>query len=163
MKALVLKTLSRHPDGAIWHAAIGRVVVTFGTLERVLLGWADAFAPDMKLMQKHHKDGMKQIAPALRRVIETRSSRIPKVVFDEAMAAIAEAVSLTADRNDAVHGWLEIANGRIRFFVPKIDSRPKLVVGVRDVEWLNDAAKRIRDSTTRNHAALGAIAKCHVF
>jgi hypothetical protein len=163
MKVLVLKTLSGHADGPIWHAAIGRVVVTFGTLERVLLGWADAFAPNMKLMQKHHKHGMKEIAAALRRVIETRSSRIPKIVFDEAMAAIAEAVLLTADRNDAAHGWLEIADGHIRFFVPKIDSRPKVVIGVRDVEWLNGAAKRIRDSTTRNHAAMEAIAKRHVF
>jgi hypothetical protein len=163
MKVLVLKTLSRHPDGPTWNAAIGRVVVTFGTLERVLLAWSDAFAPDMKLMQKHHKGGMKQIAPALRRVIETRSSRIPKIVFDEAMAAIAEAVSLTVDRNDAAHGWLEIAAGHIRFFVPNIDSRPKLVHGVRDIEWLNGVAKRIRDATTRNHAAMEAIAKRHVF
>lgn len=158
-----LQTLSRHPEGPAWHAAIGSVVVAFGTLERVLLSWADTFAPDMKLMQKHHKGGMKQIAPVLRRVLETKSSRISKPLFDEAMAAIAEAISLTQDRNDAAHGWIEIVDGHFRFFVPKIDSPAKPLHGVRDVEWLNGVAKRIRNSTTRTHAAMEAIEKRRVF
>jgi hypothetical protein len=53
MKVPSLQTVSGRPEGPLWHAAIGRVVVTFGTLERLLLAWADSFAPDMKLMQKH--------------------------------------------------------------------------------------------------------------
>ena len=137
-------------------------MVTFGTLERVLLSWADSFAPDMKLMQKHHKSGMKQIAPALRRLIESKSSRISKSVFDEAMAAIAEAIALTAERNEAAHGWLEVADGHFRFFVPQIDSREK-VVYARDIEWLNGVAKRNRDAATRCHAIMEAIAKRDVF
>ena len=163
MKAPSLQTVTGHPDGPPWQAAIGRVVVNFGTLERVLLTWADTFAPDMKLMQKLHKSGMKQIAPALRRAIESKSSRIPKAAFDEAMAAIAEAIALTTERNDAAHGWLEIADGNFRFFVPKIDSRAKVVHGARDIEWLTGVAKRIREATNRSHAAMEAIAKRHVF
>src|SRR5688572_32884508 len=111
MKLPSLQTVTGHPDGPPWQAAIGRVVVNFGTLERVLLTWADTFAPDMKLMQKHHKSGMKQIAPALRRVIESKSRRIPKAFFDEAMDAIAEAIALTDTRNTASHGRLEITYG----------------------------------------------------
>lgn len=163
MKAPTLQTVTGHPDGPPWQAAVGRVVVNFGTLERVLLTWADTFAPDMKLMKKHHKSGMKQIAPALRRVIESKSSRIPKAVFDEAMAAIAEAIALTAERNEAAHGWLEIADGHFRFFLPKTDGRPKLVHGTRDIAWLTAVAKRIRDATTRSHAAMEIIAESHVF
>jgi len=163
MKTSALQTVTGHPDGPPWQAAIGRVVVNFGTLERVLLTWADTFAPDMKLMQKHHKSGMKQIAPALRRLIESKSSRIRKAVFDEAMAAIAEAISLTAERNDAAHGWLEIAGGHFRFFQPKTDDRPKSVHGARDIEWLTGVAKRIREATTRCDAAMEVIAKLHVF
>ena len=117
----------------------------------------------MKLMQKHHKSGMKQIAPALRRVIESKSSRIPKAVFDEAMAVIAEAIALAPERNDAAHGWLEIADGHFRFFVPRTDSRPKLIRGERDIEWLTGVAKRIREATNRSHAAMEDIAKRHVF
>jgi len=163
MKAPSLQTVTGHPEGPPWQAAIGRVVVNFGTLERVLLTWADTFAPDMKLMQKHHKSGMKQIAPALRRVIESKSSRVPKAVFDEAMAAIAEAIALTAERNDAAHGWLEIADGHFRFFLPQTDGRPKLVPEPRDIEWLTGVAKRIREATDRSHAAMEDIAKRHVF
>lgn len=163
MKAPTLQTVTGHPDGPPWQAAIGRVVVNFGTLERVLLTWADTFAPDMKLMAKHHKSGLKQIAPALRRAIESKSSRIPKAVFDEAMAAIAEAIALTTERNNAAHGWLEIADGHFRFFVPKTDGRPKLVHGARDIEWLTGVAKRIREATNRSHAAMEAIAKRRVF
>jgi hypothetical protein len=163
MKPPSLQTVTGHPDGPPWQAAIGRVVVNFGTLERVLLTWADTFAPDLKLMQKHHKSGLKQIAPALRRVIESKSSKIPKAVFDEAMAAIAEAIVLTAERNDAAHGWLEIADGHFRFFVPKTDGPPKSAHGTRDIEWLTDVAKRIRAATDRSHAAMAAIAKRHVF
>jgi hypothetical protein len=163
VKAPSLQTVTGHPDGPTWQAAIGRVVVNFGTLERVLLTWADTFAPDMKLMQKHHKAGMKQIAPALRRVVESKSSRIPKADFDEAMAAIAEAIALTAERNEAAHGWLELADGKFRFFVPKIDGGPKLICGARDIEWLTGVAKRIRAATDRSHAAMEAIAKRHVF
>ena len=163
MKAPLLQTVTGHPEGRSWQAAIGRVIVNFGTLERVLLTWADTFAPDMKLMQKHHKSGMKQIAPALRRVIESKRSRIPKALFDEAMTAIAEAIALTAERNEAAHGWLEIADGHFRFFVPKIDSRPKTVYGARDIAWLTGVAKRIREATNRSHAAMEAIAKRQVF
>jgi len=163
MKIPSLQTVTGHPDGPTWQAAIGRVVVNFGTLERVLLTWADTFAPEMKLMQKHHKAGMKQIAPALRRVIESKSSRIPKAVFDEAMAAIAEAISLTAERHEAAHGWLEIANGQFRFFQPKTDGHLKLVHGARDIAWLTGVAKRIREATNRNQVAMEAIAKRHVF
>jgi 5,10-methenyltetrahydromethanopterin hydrogenase len=163
MKAPSLQTVTGHPEGPPWQAAIGRVVVNFGTLERVLLTWADTFAPEMKLMQKHHKSGMKQIAPALRRVIESKSSRIPKAVFDEAMAAIAEAIALTAERNEAAHGWLEIADGHFRFFAPKSDSRPKSVDKLQDIEWLTGVAKRIREATTRSHTAMENIAKRHVF
>jgi hypothetical protein len=163
MKAPSLQTVTGHPDGPPWQAAIGRVVVNFGTLERVLLTWADTFAPDMNLMEKHHKSGLKQIAPALRRVIESKSSRIPKAVFDEAMAAIAEAIALTAERNDAAHGWLEIADGHFRFFVPKTNGPPNLDHGVRDIEWLTGVAKRIREATNRSHVAMEAIAKRRVF
>jgi hypothetical protein len=163
MKIPSLQTVTGHRDGPTWQAAIGRVVVNFGTLERVLLTWADTFAPEMKLMQKHHKAGMKQIAPALRRVIESKSSRIPKAVFDEAMAAIAEAISLTAERHEAAHGWLEIANGQFRFFQPKTDGHLELVHGARDIEWLTGVAKRIREATNRNQVAMEAIAKRHVF
>lgn len=163
MKAPSLQTVTGHPDGPPWQAAIGRVVVNFGTLERVLLTWADTFAPDLKLMQKHHKSGLKQIAPALRRVIESKSSKIPKAVFEEAMTAIAEAIVLTAERNDAAHGWLEIADGHFRFFVPKTDGHPKSAHGTRDIEWLTGVAKRIRKATDRSHAAMEAIAKRHVF
>jgi hypothetical protein len=157
MKTPSLQTVTGHPEGRPWQAAIGRVIVNFGTLERVLLTWADTFAPDMKLMQKHHKSGMKQIAPALRRVIESKSSRIPKALFDEAMDAIAEAIALTAERNEAAHGWLEIADGHFRFFVPQTDRRPKLVSESRDIGWLADVAKRIRDATDRSHAAMERI------
>jgi hypothetical protein len=167
MKTPTLHTISEHPEGPIWHAAIGRVIVSFGTLERVLLSWADAFAPNAKLMQKHHKHGMKEIAPALRRVLETKSSRIPRAKFEKAMAAIAEAISLTNDSNDAAHGWLESADdtddGPGGFFVARIDSRPKLIHGVRDVEWLNDAARRMRDSARRTHVAMEAILKSRAF
>jgi hypothetical protein len=99
---------------------------------------------------------------ALRRLIESKSSRIHKPVFDEAMAAIAEAISLTAERNDAAHGWLEIADGHFRFFQPLTD-RPKLVHGTRDVDWLTGVAKRIREATTRCNAVMEVIAKLHVF
>jgi hypothetical protein len=163
MKAPLLQTVTGHPEGPPWQAAIGRVIVNFGTLERVLLTWADTFAPDMKLMQKHHKSGMKQIAPALRRIIESKSSRIPKALFDEAMDAIAEAIALTAERNEAAHGWLEIADGHFRFFVPKTDRRPKSVSELRDIDWLTGVAKRIREATNRSHAALEKIAARQVF
>jgi len=163
MEAPALQTVTGHQDGPPWQAAIGRVVVNFGTLERVLLTWADTFAPDMKLMQKHYRSGMKQIAPALRRVLESKSSRIPKSVFDEAMAAIAEAIALTAERNNAAHGWLEIADGHFRFFLPKTESRPKSVHEPRDIAWLTGVAKRIREATNRSHAAMQEIAKRHVF
>ena len=79
------------------------------------------------------------------------------------MAAIAEAISLTAERNEAAHGWLEIADGHFRFFQPKTDGRPKLVHGTRDIDWLTGVAKRIRDATTRSHAAMEVIAELRVF
>ena len=107
--------------------------------------------------------GHRPDAPALRRVVESKSSRIPKADFDEAMAAIAEAIALTAERNEAAHGWLELADGKFRFFVPKIDGGPKLICGARDIEWLTGVAKRIRAATDRSHAAMEAIAKRHVF
>ena len=66
------------------------------------------------------------------------------------MAAIAEAIALTAERNDAAHGWLEIADGHFRFFLPKTDGRPKLVHEPRDIEWLTGVAKRIREATNRS-------------
>jgi hypothetical protein len=57
-------------------------------------------------------------------------------LFDEAMDAIAEAIALTAERNEAAHGWLQIADGHFRFFVPQTDSRPTLVRESRDIDWL---------------------------
>jgi hypothetical protein len=162
-----LVTLTNHPDGRRWHAAIGRVVVTFGTLERLLLSYAELFAPTLGLLRKHHKDDMKAIAPALKRVIESRANLLPRLLYKEVMAGIVEAESLIQARNDAAHGWLQTKDdtepGPIGFFVAKKDSRPKRVFGVRELEWLNEVAKRIRDNTRRNHAALTAIARTDVF
>ena len=147
----VLNTLALHPARQAWHTAIGQAVVAFGTLERLMLEWAAELAHDPSLLKTFHKAAMKSIAPALQRVLRAAKGRLPKAEFEDAMGAISEAIALVDDRNDVAHGWLgtddDTPSGQIAFLVAKKDHRPKLVTGVRDLDWVNDVGRRIMLAT----------------
>ena len=157
----VLNVLKKHELAEQWHSAIGQVVVSFGTLERLMLHWAAEFDGNPKLLKKHHKNGMKEIAPELRRVLQRRRQRLPLPQLEKALEEIKQAEALTQVATTLpMAGWgLTMTRPMVESpsWLRKEDERPKLVTGVRDLAWLLGAGHRINAAVQRMERALTSL------
>lgn len=154
------RILNNHPLIGEWKAAIGHVVVAFGAVERLMLAWAIALTDDEDLLRRHHKNDMKKIAPAVRRIVTAKRGVLPDRPFKAAMDFIDRAESLIPHRNDVAHGWIVSGpSGGFALLVAKKDQRPKLVFGVRDLGWVVDCGRKMDDAIIRcREIAIGTCA-----
>lgn len=146
-------------QGAEWHRAIGRAVVYFGILERVMLHWAATLRNDQQILEALHMASMSAIAPRLTQALEYWRHRLPKDLMDEALAAVAEAESHTDHRNDVAHAWLGSPDDRhgVWLLVAKRDQRPIRVTAGRSIQWLVEFAKRLKSTLQRVDSAMASV------
>jgi hypothetical protein len=142
-----------HPEEQQWHSAIGRAVVSFGTLERQLLYWVAGVRQNPDIVKAYHKADMKKIVELVEDSLESYQKRLPADDYSEAITLLREARGLVQDRNDIAHGWLSTSNdqpdGQICLMLAKKDPRPFLVFARRDLTWISGVADRIESATVR--------------
>jgi hypothetical protein len=147
-----------HPEEQQWHSAIGRAVVSFGTLERQLLYWVAGVRKNPDMVKAYHKVDMKKIVELLEDSLESYQKRLPPDDYREAIRLVHEARRLVQDRNDVAHGWLSTMNdrpdGHICLMLAKKDPRPFLVFAKRDLAWIRDVADRIEAASVQLRAVL---------
>lgn len=145
--APAIEILKDQPRIDEWKVAVGHVIVAFGALERAMLDWAIILSGDEEMLRRHHKDDMKAIAPAVRRVVKKLKTHFPEREFAFAMGLIERAEKLIQDRNDVAHAWFtrsgNMTTGKISLLVAKRDQRTKLVFGVRDLGWVKECGRKI--------------------
>jgi hypothetical protein len=142
-----------HPEEQLWHSAIGRAVVAFGTLERQLLYWVAGVRQNPDLVKAYHKEDMKAIVELVERSLESYKTRLPSDDYREATRLLGEARNMVQDRNDIAHGWLSTFNdepdGQICLMLAKKDRRPFLVFAKRDLAWISGVAVRIEAASAQ--------------
>lgn len=156
------RMLRRHPHSGEWKEAIGHVIVAFGTLERLMVEWAIALTGNDDLRRRHHKDDMKAIAPAVRRIVKAKKNSFPDRPFNRAIEFIDRAEKLIQSRNDVAHGWLgggRTPNDPMVLLVAKRDQRQKLIFGVRDLGWVISCGRGMDNEIVRcREIAMGTCA-----
>jgi hypothetical protein len=132
-------TAPRNPSKrtmAVWYALVGHAIVRFGALERVTLSWAVALGLEHQKMLALHKNDMKKFAPALRNEVKKFERRLTPATYARALSSIDAAEALIPPRNDVAHGWLQLHDGALKFFLAKRVSGGKLVFATRKRAWL---------------------------
>jgi hypothetical protein len=83
-----------HPEEQQWHSAIGRAVVSFGTLERHLLYRAAGVRQNYDLSKAYHKEDMKKIVELVVGSLESYKQRLSPEDYGEATRLLSDAPTL---------------------------------------------------------------------
>ena len=95
--------ITADPGTKRWMMELGRGIVFFGVLERLMLDWAALLRCDPKLLAKHQKSDMKKIARLLHKAVQDSNHGVPPAARKRALAAVKRAERLTNPRNDIAH------------------------------------------------------------
>jgi len=152
------------PGTKRWMMELGRAIVFFGVLERLMLDWAALLRGDPKLLAKHHKDEMKKIAQLLRKAVKHWAHAVPPDVRDRVLASITRAESLTNPRNDIAHSRVEFMPAKDGVHVPValLVAKPlragRRVFALRRFEWLAAFVQEAKATTKELHVAIESLA-----
>lgn len=148
------------PGTKRWMMELGRAIVFFGVLERLMLDWAALLRNDSKLLAKHHKADMKKIAPLLHQAVQHRAHAVPPAARNRALAAVKRAERLTNPRNDIAHSRVEFMPTQDGTHVPVglVIAKPlragRRVFAMRWFEWLAEFVQEAKSTTKEMQAAM---------
>ncbi|MGH8287056.1 MAG: hypothetical protein ACRETT_15005 [Steroidobacteraceae bacterium] len=151
-----------------WMMEIGRAIVFFGVLERLMLDWAAQLRGDKRLLVKYHNADIKRIAPLLRRGVLRWKHALPRQIVVEALESIKRAEGLSGSRNDVAHSRVEFGLTNTGGQVPiglLIARRPRQgrrVFALRRLEWLTDFVQQTKQTTKDVQNAMEAVANARV-
>jgi hypothetical protein len=153
------------PGTKRWMMELGRSIVFFGVLERLMLDWAAVLRRDPKLLVKHHKDDMKKIAPLLRRAVQHWAHTVPPAVRNRALATVARAEALTNPRNDIAHSRIEFMptkdgmHAPVALLIAKPLRAGRRVFALRRFEWLATFVQEAKETTKEMETAMESLAE----
>jgi len=148
------------PGTKRWMMELGRAIVFFGVLERLMLDWVVLLRSDPKLLAGHHKADMKKIAPLLRKAVQDSAHAVPTAARNRALAAVKRAEKLANPRNDIAHSRVEFMPAQDGTHVPigLVIAKPlragRKVFGLRRFEWLAEFVQEAKATTKEMHAAM---------
>jgi len=153
------------PGTKRWMMELGRAIVFFGVLERLMLDWAALLCNDPKLLAKHHKADMKKIAPLLHKVVQRFAHAVPPAARSRALAAVKRAERLTNPRNDIAHSRVEFMPAQDGTHVPVglVIAKPmragRRVFALRRFEWLAEFVQEAKTTTREIQAAMEGLSE----
>lgn len=78
--------ITTDPGTKRWMMELGRAIVFFGVLERLMLDWAALLRCDPKLLARHQKADMKRIARLLHKAVQASDRGVPLAARSRAPA-----------------------------------------------------------------------------
>ena len=158
------------PGTKRWMMELGRAIVFFGVLERLMLDWAALLRSDPKLLARHHKADIKKIARLLHKAVQDSDHAVPPAARNRALAAVKRAERLTNPRNDIAHSRVKFMPAQDGTHVPigLVIAKPtragRRVFALRRFEWLAEFVQEAKATTKEMQAAMeglsDALAEC---
>lgn len=148
------------PGTKRWMMELGRAIVFFGVLERLMLDWAALLRSDPKLLARHHKADMKKIVRLLHKAVQDSDHAVPAATRKRALAAVKRAERLTNPRNDIAHSRVKFMPAQDGTHVPigLVIAKPlragRRVFGLRRFEWLAEFVQEVKTTTKEMQAAM---------
>ena len=148
------------PGTKRWMMELGRAIVFFGVLERLMLDWAALLRSNPKLLARHHKADMKKIAHLLHKAVQDSDHAVPLAARNRALAAVKRAERLANPRNDIAHSRVKFMPAQDGTHVPigLVIAKPlragRRVFGLRRFEWLAEFVQEAKATTKEMHAAM---------
>lgn len=152
--------ITADPGTKRWMMELGRGIVFFGVLERLMLDWAALLRCDPKLLAKHQKSDMKKIARLLHKAVQDSNHGVPPAARKRALAAVKRAERLTNPRNDIAHSRVRFMPAQDGTHVPigLVIAKPlragRRVFALRRLEWLVEFVQEAKATTKEMQAAM---------
>ena len=152
--------MTTDPGTKRWMMELGRAIVFFGVLERLMLDWAALLRCDPKLLARHQKADMKKIARLLHKAVQDSDHRVLQAVRNRALAAVRRAERLTNPRNDIAHSRVRFMPAQDGTHVPigLVIAKPlragRKVFALRRFEWLVEFVQEAKATTKEMQAAM---------
>ena len=152
--------ITADPGTKRWMMELGRGIVFFGVLERLMLDWAALLRCDPTLLAKHQKSDMKKIARLLHKAVQDSNHGVPPAARKRTLAAVKRAERLTNPRNDIAHSRVKFMPAQDGTHVPigLVIAKPlragRRVFALRRLEWLVEFVQEAKATTKEMQAAM---------